>query len=86
MSEYTYNEYTKLIEDALFSYLKVESKSLGEEKMHEAMLYSVENGGKRIRPMLVLEFCRICVGGAGHGTLLSGELANIVMRSDDIRR
>ena len=62
MAEYTWDEYIKLIDDALFSYLKRDTKSLGEEKMHEAMLYSVENGGKRIRPMLVLEFCRICGG------------------------
>lgn len=30
--------------------------------MLEAMRYSVENGGKRIRPMLTLEFCRMCGG------------------------
>lgn len=28
----------------------------------EAMSYSLENGGKRIRPVLVLEFCRACGG------------------------
>ncbi|MCR4615313.1 MAG: polyprenyl synthetase family protein [Clostridiales bacterium] len=28
----------------------------------DAMKYSLENGGKRIRPMLTLEFCRICSG------------------------
>ncbi|MBR6634942.1 MAG: polyprenyl synthetase family protein, partial [Clostridia bacterium] len=26
------------------------------------MLYSLKNGGKRVRPMLVLEFCRVCGG------------------------
>ena len=30
--------------------------------MLEAMRYSVENGGKRIRPMLTIEFCRMCGG------------------------
>ncbi|MBQ8014664.1 MAG: polyprenyl synthetase family protein, partial [Clostridia bacterium] len=30
--------------------------------MLEAMAYSLKNGGKRIRPMLVLEFCRLCGG------------------------
>ena len=30
----------------------------------EAMRYSVENGGKRIRPMLTLEFCRMCGGSS----------------------
>ncbi len=28
----------------------------------KAMKYSVENGGKRIRPILTLEFCKICGG------------------------
>ena len=28
----------------------------------DAMKYSVENGGKRIRPILTLEFCRLCGG------------------------
>lgn len=28
----------------------------------DAMKYSLESGGKRVRPMLVLEFCRICGG------------------------
>ncbi len=28
----------------------------------DAMKYSLENGGKRIRPMLTLEFCRVCSG------------------------
>ncbi|MBO5411407.1 MAG: polyprenyl synthetase family protein, partial [Clostridia bacterium] len=30
--------------------------------MLDAMSYSLENGGKRIRPVLTLEFCRICGG------------------------
>ncbi|MBQ4604088.1 MAG: polyprenyl synthetase family protein, partial [Clostridia bacterium] len=30
--------------------------------MRSAMAYSLENGGKRIRPMLTLEFCRLCGG------------------------
>ena len=32
------------------------------EGLAEAMRYSLLAGGKRIRPMLVLEFCRICGG------------------------
>lgn len=34
----------------------------GEPVVHEAMKYSLSIGGKRIRPVLVLEFCRICGG------------------------
>ncbi len=59
---YTVDEYVKLIDLALKSYLNTAPSGSGEEKMLEAMRYSVENGGKRIRPMLVLEFCRMCGG------------------------
>ena len=34
----------------------------GDNVVCEAMKYSVRNGGKRIRPLLVLEFCRLCKG------------------------
>lgn len=34
----------------------------------QAMRYSLEAGGKRVRPMLVLEFCRAC-GGEIHAAL-----------------
>ena len=33
-----------------------------ESVVCQAMRYSVENGGKRIRPVLTLEFCRLCGG------------------------
>lgn len=34
----------------------------GEDVVSEAMRYSLLCGGKRIRPCLVLEFCRLCGG------------------------
>lgn len=34
----------------------------GEAIVHDAMKYSLSIGGKRIRPLLVLEFCRLCGG------------------------
>lgn len=37
-------------------------ESSGLDVMLEAMEYSLGNGGKRIRPMLTLEFCRLCGG------------------------
>lgn len=40
----------------------------GEDVVHRAMKYCLENGGKRIRPALVLEFCRIC-GGDVHDAI-----------------
>lgn len=60
--KYTADEYISMINDALMSYLSAEPSGVGEEKMLEAMRYSVKNGGKRIRPMLTLEFCRMCGG------------------------
>lgn len=33
-----------------------------DDVVSQAMRYSVRNGGKRIRPALVLEFCRVCGG------------------------
>ena len=44
-----------MINDALEEYLP---KS--DDIVSEAMKYSVRNGGKRIRPMLTLEFCKAC--------------------------
>ncbi len=38
--------------------------SPGLDRMLEAMSYSLENGGKRIRPVLTMEFCRLCGGKA----------------------
>jgi len=35
---------------------------LPQKQLFEAMRYSLLAGGKRIRPVLVLEFCRICGG------------------------
>ena len=37
-------------------------ESAGLDAMLDAMAYSLSNGGKRIRPVLTLEFCRICGG------------------------
>ena len=34
----------------------------GDDVVSEAMRYSLQAGGKRIRPCLTLEFCRICGG------------------------
>ena len=48
-------DYLELINDALEKYLP---KS--DDIVSEAMKYSVRNGGKRIRPILALEFCRAC--------------------------
>ncbi len=60
MSNYTVTEYVALIEKELSKRLyRVEN---GQDYVRDAMNYSLSNGGKRIRPILVLEFCRLCGG------------------------
>ena len=53
-------EYRSKIDAALESYFRSTPAQLSG--LAEAMRYSLLAGGKRIRPMLVLEFCRICGG------------------------
>ncbi len=60
MSNYTFETYLDLIEDYLNNC--VEKSEYDEEIVADAMRYSLQNGGKRIRPVLVLEFCRLCGG------------------------
>ena len=50
-------ENSKLVEDFLHSFF--EGK---QTKLYEAMQYSINCGGKRIRPFLVIEFCRMLGG------------------------
>ncbi len=49
--------YLEMINDALEKYLP---KS--DDIVSQGMKYSIRNGGKRIRPMLTLEFCKACGG------------------------
>lgn len=51
------NRYIDLINEALMEYMPK-----GDDVVSQAMRYSVENGGKRIRPSLLLAFCDICSG------------------------
>ena len=37
-----------------------------QQRLFDAMRYSLLAGGKRLRPMLVLEFCRLCGGEQAH--------------------
>lgn len=59
-------EYAEYINQKTDEYISPEKfsgrESGGLDVMLEAMAYSLKNGGKRIRPMLTLEFCRICGG------------------------
>ncbi len=56
----TAKEYKETVDRALEGYFHAEDFPFAE--LAEAMRYSLLAGGKRIRPMLVLEFCRIAGG------------------------
>lgn len=53
------------LEDYMTGVLAV---AAGQRKVAEAMAYSISAGGKRIRPVLTAEFCRVC-GGAVEAAL-----------------
>jgi geranylgeranyl diphosphate synthase type II len=53
--------YAKRINEALGSYV-LKGKGLPQAEIFDAMGYSLLDGGKRIRPMLLLEFYRVCGG------------------------
>ena len=61
-----FNSYVEMINSAAVKYLGEDvfegRESSGLTAMLEAMSYSLKNGGKRIRPMIALEFCRVCGG------------------------
>lgn len=57
----TAEEYRVTIDTALEEYFRL-PENLPQAGLAEAMRYSLLAGGKRIRPMLVLEFCRIAGG------------------------
>lgn len=55
-------QYKEKIDAALANCLVVEDPSWPQAGLAEAMRYSLLAGGKRIRPILVLEFCRVTGG------------------------
>ena len=54
-------EYKRMIEEELGKFAAGADK-LPQKGLADAMRYSLLAGGKRIRPMLMLEFCRISGG------------------------
>lgn len=60
-TEMTVDEYKSKIDSALENYFLL-GKEFPQARLGDAMRYSLLAGGKRIRPMLVLEFCRISGG------------------------
>lgn len=52
-----------IINDRLDKYKNETMQHIAEQRdVAEAMWYSLSAGGKRIRPVLVMEFCRVCGG------------------------
>lgn len=51
-----------IIEKKLSSYNKITNDNRIQKSVVEAMNYSLAAGGKRIRPVMLLEFCRLCGG------------------------
>jgi len=56
------SDYISVAEDNLKHYTQDNIDGTPQESLARAMRYSLEAGGKRIRPVLVMEFCRICGG------------------------
>lgn len=55
-------DYTAVIENSIYNFLP--SKNCIEKTLIESMQYSLEAGGKRVRPTLVFEFNNLCLGKA----------------------
>lgn len=55
-----FERYRALVEDRLCAHLP--DMHVSYEKLCDAMRYSLMAGGKRLRPILALEFCRVCGG------------------------
>ena len=92
---FTSEEYAALINAALDGYVPL----CGDERdaVTEAMRYSLKNGGKRVRPMLLLEFFRVSGGDVSDALPLACALEMIhtyslihddlpCMDDDDLRR
>lgn len=59
-NEAKFNSYHETIETALSRYLDIHDDRV--QITADAMRYSTMVGGKRLRPVLTLEFCRLCGG------------------------
>lgn len=58
------HEYQENIHNTLHSFTK--NKEFYKKEVMQAMEYSILSPGKRIRPILVLEFCKMCGGDFAH--------------------
>ena len=95
-----YDQQLQTYKQFIESYLKdFYSRFSGEpqKKLFDAMQYSLFAGGKRIRPILTLEFCRMCCGDYRKAAPFAGAIEMIqtyslihddlpCMDNDDFRR
>ncbi len=92
---YKLEQYTKIINEELKKELA--KCEYNEPVVCDAMKYSVEIGGKRIRPVLTLEFCRVCGGNINDALALACAVEMVhtyslihddlpCMDNDDMRR
>lgn len=60
MRDYVFEDYKKILEDHITAFIPdIDHKSI---TLYESMKYSIANGGKRIRPVLLLAACDFCGG------------------------
>ncbi|MCD7958181.1 MAG: polyprenyl synthetase family protein [Ruminococcus sp.] len=55
-------EFVRIVEKELAYRVQVTVETKPQERLIQAMQYSLMAGGKRIRPVLLLEFCTLCGG------------------------
>ena len=71
-------EYQKTVEDYLKTLFTADAP---QKQLFDAMRYSLLAGGKRIRPILTLEFCRVCVAllskRAGECGMVGGQVLDL---------
>lgn len=77
MFEERMNEYRSRVDKALEKHFA--ARSVPHRRIWEAMAYSVMAGGKRIRPVLCMEFARVC--GAGSSDALPAAAAVEMLHS-----
>ena len=98
--EQIFKENTKAYQARIEKYLNEEcfcNDSLPQKELFSAMRYSLLAGGKRLRPLFVLEFCRLCGGNTDKALPFAAALEMVhtyslihddlpCMDNDDFRR
>lgn len=56
----TISEYRSFVEEYLRKYISDSKEGQPQDALYDAMGYSLLAGGKRLRPIMTLDFCRMC--------------------------